>query len=124
MTDLRSWKNVRVFGCSGVRRTGKNGRPPGSAEAEFGGRGSEANLNGLTCREVILEYLSDYLDASLSPDIVEELERHLAACKPCAAYLNTYRRTRELTGRAAPTAMPEEMKAHLRQFLLELVAKG
>ena len=81
-------------------------------------------MSGLTCREFILEYLSDYLDASLSPDIVEELERHLAACKPCAAYLNTYRRTRELTGRAAPTAMPEEMKAHLRQFLLELVAKG
>ncbi len=81
-------------------------------------------MNGLTCREVILDYLSDYLDANLSPDIVEELERHLAACKPCVAYLNTYRRTRELTGRAAPPAMPDEMKAHLRQFLLELIVKG
>ena len=81
-------------------------------------------MDRLTCREVILEYLSDFLDASLSPDIVEELERHLAACQPCVAYLNTYRRTRELTARAAPTAMPEAMKAHLRQFLLELVVKG
>lgn len=81
-------------------------------------------MRKLTCKEVILDYLSDYLDSILSPDIVEDLERHLAVCKPCVAYLNTYKRTRELTGQTAPPAMPDEMKAHLRQFLLQQLAKG
>ncbi len=81
-------------------------------------------MRKLTCKEIILEYLSDYLDAALNPDVAEDLKRHLATCKPCVAYLNTYRRTRELTGQTAPLAMPEEMKAHLRQFLLQRLAKG
>ncbi len=81
-------------------------------------------MRKLTCKEVILECLSDYLDATLSPDIAEDLERHMAICKPCVAYLNTYRRTRELTGQTAPPAMPDEMKTHLRQFLLQRLAKG
>ncbi len=85
-------------------------------------------MRKLTCKEVILECLSDYLDATLNPDIAEDLEGHLATCKPCVAYLNTYKRTRELTGQTAllamPEEMPEEMKAHLRQFLLQQLAKG
>jgi anti-sigma factor RsiW len=84
----------------------------------------ETTLRKLTCREVILEYLSNYLDATLNPDLVEGLERHLATCKPCVAYLNTYKRTRELTGKMPPPAMPEDIKAHLRQFLLQQLAKG
>jgi len=78
----------------------------------------------LTCRDVILDHVSDYLDAALSPDTVEDFEKHLAACKPCVAYLNTYRKTRELSAQTVPVAMPEEMKTHLRQFLRELHLTG
>jgi anti-sigma factor (TIGR02949 family) len=78
----------------------------------------------LTCKEVILDYLADYLDRALSPDVVADFDRHLAACAPCVAYLNTYKRTRDLTRQAVPQAMPEEMKAHLRQFLLKHLARG
>ena len=81
-------------------------------------------MRQLTCREFILEYRSDYLDATLSPEVAADLERHLAACKPCVAYLKTSQRTRELTGQTTLSAMPEEMKAHLRQLLLEQLAKG
>ncbi|MBI4737481.1 MAG: zf-HC2 domain-containing protein [candidate division NC10 bacterium] len=77
-----------------------------------------------TCREVSLSSLSEYLDATLSPEVTAELERHLAGCKLCVAYLNTYKKSRELAGQTFPLAMPEEMKAHLRQFLLEQLAKG
>jgi anti-sigma factor RsiW len=80
-------------------------------------------LSRLTCKQVILEYLAQYLDGSLSPEALADLERHLANCKACVAYLNTYRRTRELTRRSAPRAMPDEMKAHLRRFLLEQLAR-
>lgn len=77
----------------------------------------------LTCKELILDFLADYLDAALSPDEVAELERHLAVCKPCVAYLNTYRKTRELVGQVGRVEMPEEMRAILRQFLLKQLAK-
>jgi anti-sigma factor RsiW len=76
-------------------------------------------LARLTCREVILNYLDEYLDGTLSPEIVEDFERHLARCPSCVAYLNTYKRTRDLTGRLEQAAMSEGMKTHLRQFLLE-----
>ena len=71
----------------------------------------------MTCREAI-EVLLDYFDATLSPDIAGELERHLQKCPPCQAYFSTYRKTAELTGRAGRVVMPEEMKRHLRVFLV------
>ena len=64
----------------------------------------------LTCKELILDFLADYLDAALNQDVAAELERHLAVCKPCVAYLNTYRKTRELVGQAGRIEMPEEMR--------------
>jgi hypothetical protein len=72
----------------------------------------------LTCREVI-ELLADYLEQSLAPETLAEFERHLDRCPPCIAYLNTYRKTRELTGLVGRVEMPEDMKARLRDFLLE-----
>jgi anti-sigma factor RsiW len=81
-------------------------------------------VDRVTCRQFILDFLADYLDAKIGPEIVAELERHLAICPPCVAYMNTYKRTRELVGRTAPAEMPQEMKAILRKFLLEQLAKG
>lgn len=72
----------------------------------------------LTCKDAI-DLLCDYLETSLTPEVLAVLERHLADCAPCRAYLNTYRRTRELTGRVARILMPDEMKSRLRQFVIE-----
>jgi len=72
----------------------------------------------MTCRDMI-EVLADYLDQTLPPEVAAALEHHLAGCEPCRAYLATYRRTRALGAQAARLAMPDEMKARLRQFLLE-----
>jgi len=72
----------------------------------------------MTCHDVI-DVLSDYLDQVLTPEVAADLERHLAGCEPCRAYLATYRRTRALGARAACLEMPDEMKTRLRQFLLE-----
>lgn len=76
----------------------------------------------LTCREIIEGLLADCLDATLAPGVGAELERHLESCPPCLTYLNTYKRTRELVGRTA-AEMPPEMKAILRKFLVEQLAK-
>lgn len=71
----------------------------------------------MTCRDAI-ERLADYLERTLAPAVLDELERHLIGCEPCRAYLATYRKTRALGAHAARVAMPDEMKARLRQFLL------
>jgi anti-sigma factor RsiW len=70
----------------------------------------------MTCHDVI-DVLADYLDQVLPPEIAADLERHLAGCEPCRAYLATYRRTRALGAQAARLEMPDEMKARLREFL-------
>lgn len=74
----------------------------------------------MTCRDVI-DVLVDYLEQALTPEVAADLERHLAGCEPCRAYLATYRRTRALGAQAVRLEMPDEMKARLRQFLLERV---
>ena len=71
----------------------------------------------MTCHDVI-DVLADYLDQVLPPEIAADLERQLAGCEPCRAYLATYRRTRALGAQAARLEMPDEMKARLREFLL------
>jgi anti-sigma factor RsiW len=77
----------------------------------------DADSGGLTCREAI-GLLADYLESALSEQEIRELEEHLAGCGPCQAYLNTYRRMKDLTGKAERVTMPEEMKDRLRTFLL------
>lgn len=71
----------------------------------------------LTCREVI-DLLGEYLEASLTAESAAALEQHLRDCRPCVAYLNTYRKTRDLTARAGRVEMPADMRARLREFLL------
>lgn len=68
--------------------------------------------------------LADFLEQSLSPGVLAELERHLADCGPCRAYLETYRKTVELTGRAEHVEMPAEMKARLRSLLVDELRRG
>lgn len=78
----------------------------------------------LTCKHVILDLLADYLDEALSPDVVADFKRHLQACQPCVAFLNTYEKTKNLTWRGVPVEMPEEMKTRLREFLLLQLTRG
>jgi anti-sigma factor RsiW len=75
-------------------------------------------LARLTCKELILNHLGEYLDGTLGPELVQDFERHLGLCPSCVAYLNTYKRTQDFTRRMGAAAMSEDMKARLREFLL------
>jgi anti-sigma factor RsiW len=77
----------------------------------------------MTCKDAIA-VLADYLEAELSPALVEELEKHLSDCEPCRAYLATYRKTKSLAADAGRVEMPEEMKTRLREFLLRRLRDG
>jgi hypothetical protein len=78
---------------------------------------------GLTCREAI-GLFGEFLEATLTQAQLAELDRHLAGCEPCKAYLNTYRRTRELTAGAERVEMPPEMRSRLAEFLLRRLSSG
>ena len=77
----------------------------------------------LTCQDAI-GLLADFLDQILSDRLLAELERHLAECAPCRAYLRTYRKTRDVTAHAAAADMPVELRARLRDFLRDRVLRG
>jgi anti-sigma factor RsiW len=69
----------------------------------------------MTCRELI-DFLGDYYADELPADQRAEFERHLAACKHCRWYLESYRAAIFL-GRSVfrqnqtdvPANMPEEL---------------
>jgi len=70
----------------------------------------------MTCRELIA-VLDDYVDGVMPEDARAELERHLADCAPCRAYLATYRKAREIGAAAGRVDIPDDMKRRLRQFV-------
>jgi anti-sigma factor RsiW len=75
-------------------------------------------MGGMTCQDAI-GLLAEYLEATLEPAVLEQLEAHLADCEPCRAYLATYRRTVGVAAESGKVAMPDEMRRRLRAFLLE-----
>ena len=77
----------------------------------------------MTCRDAIA-ILGDFLANELGPKDRARLALHLAGCKPCRAYLRTYRRTRRLANRAGAVEMPAEMKRRLRVFLVETMTRA
>jgi anti-sigma factor RsiW len=77
----------------------------------------------VTCKDVIMDLLLDYLDQALTGELAAELETHLKICAPCRAYIETYKKTRDLAAPASRPPMPEEMKARLREFLLKNLAQ-
>jgi len=72
----------------------------------------------MTCRELD-GFLHDYVSGALAAPVRVRFESHLAACRACAAYLASYRRTIAL-GRSLceddpdgpiPAAVPEPLVA-------------
>lgn len=55
----------------------------------------------LECRQAV-ELFSDYLDGALPRRLRRRVERHLAGCDACAAYLQQLRLAVEVSGRARP----------------------
>jgi anti-sigma factor RsiW len=59
----------------------------------------------LTCKEFV-EVITEYLDGALPPADRERVDRHLAGCRGCRAYLSQMRQTIRVAG--ALGAPPEE----------------
>ncbi len=77
----------------------------------------------LTCKDVIEEFLADYVEGRLSLGVRLKVRLHLLLCRACMAYLRTYKKSRDLFGQASQVEMPEEMKAILRRAMREHLPK-
>ena len=65
------------------------------------------------CKE-LLGSLSSYIDGDLSPELCEELEKHLAGCTDCQVVLNTTKRTIDLVHSPLEKPdLPEEVRERL-----------
>ncbi len=62
------------------------------------GRSDSNNIlkTGITCRDAT-DLLLDFITGELNPEINTEFEKHLGVCPDCVAFLNTYKKTIELT---------------------------
>ena len=66
----------------------------------------------LRCRQVV-ELLNDYLDGSLAGAEREEVERHLATCNGCIAFLQQLRATTQLAATLTEDEVPAPVMAEL-----------
>ncbi len=75
------------------------------------------HTHSLTCQE-LLASISDYVDGSLSPELCQEIERHILGCENCRVVVDTttkvlylYRQT------AGKIALPGEVQERLMSVL-------
>jgi len=72
------------------------------------------------CRELI-GFLLDYLEGALPPADRAAFDRHLERCASCVAYLESYRRTVEVSRRAFSAADAEEEVAAMPPELVSAI---
>jgi len=68
------------------------------------------------CRE-ILELLSDYIDGDCAPPVRALVESHLADCANCLAFLNTLKKSVEMTRELSCDEIPDEVRLRLHRLL-------
>jgi len=68
------------------------------------------------CSKVVA-LLLDYLEERLPGRTQADLDRHLAACPRCVAFLRTYRSTVSLLHSIKEEDLPPELRTTLRAFL-------
>ena len=89
-------------------------QPPSKGSA---GKVSSAQPRERRCKEIFAD-LSNYLDDELDESLCEELEKHMAGCQPCVAFLESLEKSIEQC-RLAPDELPDPaVAARLRRDLM------
>lgn len=70
------------------------------------------------CRDVG-QLLYDYVEGALAADTNQQLERHLADCPGCIAFVKTYKQTARLSSGLRCEEIPPELQRKLRSFIKE-----
>jgi hypothetical protein len=74
----------------------------------------------ISCKDMF-ESLSEYVDGHLDDSVCEEIRLHLQDCAPCEKFLDSFRRSIEISKLAgtveSPPSLSEEAKSVLRAIL-------
>jgi anti-sigma factor RsiW len=73
-------------------------------------------MNEMVCASGV-DLLMDYLEGVLSADAHELLAAHVASCRRCAAFVESYRATPRIVRDATAVAIPPYVRASLRRRL-------
>jgi anti-sigma factor RsiW len=71
-----------------------------------------STVEALSCQEVV-ELVTDYLEGALGPEEHALVERHLAGCTKCDAYLHQMRTTIRLVGRVEVSSLSPQAQHEL-----------
>ena len=83
-------------------------KPPGCASA--------SSTDDLTCQQVTA-LLVEYVNDTLTPEIVRAFQEHLRDCADCLAYLRTYHAAIRALGTVRYEALPAALQDRLLSFL-------
>jgi hypothetical protein len=77
----------------------------------------------MICKKIFLK-LSEYIDRDIDPKICDKIDQHIANCKPCQAFINTFRKTVNLLRlRHSESAVPPDTHRRLHQRLHQHIQK-
>jgi hypothetical protein len=79
-------------------------------------RRTAKRLTNKTCGQ-IADLVVDFITDSLAPRVKRDFVQHLAACPDCAAFLNTYKKTIQLTRSVKVEDMPVGVRDNILAFL-------
>lgn len=69
------------------------------------------------CKDVV-ENIMDYIDQELDHETLTELEKHTGMCPECRAFVDTYKRMLDLTGKLREkTFVTPEVRSRLKILL-------
>jgi anti-sigma factor RsiW len=69
------------------------------------------------CKDIV-ENIIGYIEAELDDKTLEELEKHLNDCPECQAFIRTYKKMLELTGKLRERKfVTPEVRSRLKEFL-------
>jgi len=78
------------------------------------------------CKEVFAR-LSEYLDGELPPDLCEQMEQHINGCNPCVEFVESLKKTVELTRglemKATPSPLPPDVRERIRAAYLDFLKR-
>jgi len=73
---------------------------------------------GKKCAEYIGE-LNDYLDGDVSPELCEEIEKHIGQCEKCRIMVDTLKQTVTLCREGQRENLPPALEEKLNNILRE-----
>jgi len=75
------------------------------------------HTHDLSCKQ-LLASIGDYVEGGLSPDLCQEIERHMAGCEHCRVVVDTLNKTIILYHASAHEAeVPTDVRGRLFQVL-------